>query len=107
METGRLIKLGILALYLLAMLGIGIFTFKQNENFQDYVLGGRKLGKWTTALSAQASDMSGWLMLGLPGAAYLSGLEAGWIALGLGIGTWANWRFVAKRLRLYTEACGN
>lgn len=107
MDAGQLIKLSILALYLLGMLAVGFFTFKQNENFQDYVLGGRKLGKWTTALSAQASDMSGWLMLGLPGAAYLSGLEAGWIAIGLGLGTWANWRFVAKRLRIYTEECGN
>ena len=107
MGNSEIIKLIILAVYLLAMLAVGFLTFKQNEGFEDYVLGGRKLGKWATALSAQASDMSGWLLVGLPGAAYLAGVEAGWIAIGLGIGTYANWKVLAKRLRIYTEKAGN
>jgi Na+/proline symporter len=107
MSNSELIKIIILAVYLLGMLAVGFITFKQNQDFQDYVLGGRKLGKWTTALSAQASDMSGWLLVGLPGAAYLLGIEAGWIAIGLGIGTYANWKILAKRLRIYTEKAGN
>lgn len=107
MIDSQFIKITILALYLLGMLCVGFITYGKNQDFQDYVLGGRKLGKWTTALSAQASDMSGWLLVGLPGAAYLSGVEAGWIAIGLGIGTYANWKILAKRLRIYTEKAGN
>lgn len=107
MGSSEIIKLVILILYLLAMLAVGVITYKKNEGFQDYVLGGRKLGKWSTALSAQASDMSGWLLVGLPGAAYLAGVEAGWVAIGLGIGTYANWRILAKRLRIYTEKANN
>ena len=107
MKVAQIIKLVILGLYLMGMLLVGILTYAKNEDFQDYVLGGRKLGKWSTALSAQASDMSGWLLVGLPGAAYLSGVEAGWIAIGLAVGTYANWRVVAKRLRIYTEKAGN
>ena len=94
-------------LYLLMMLVIGIVAFKRTSNIADYYLGGRSLGKWVVSISAQASDMSGWLLMGLPGAAYLSGLEAGWIGVGLAIGTYLNWKFVAKRLRNYTEVCGN
>lgn len=107
MNGSQVIKLIILGLYLLGMLIIGIITFSKNEDFQDYVLGGRKLGKWSTALSAQASDMSGWLLVGLPGAAYVAGVEAGWIAIGLGLGTFANWKILAKKLRIYTEKVGN
>ena len=94
-------------LYLLMMLVIGIVAFKRTSNTADYYLGGRSLGKWVVSISAQASDMSGWLLMGLPGAAYLSGLEAGWIGVGLAIGTYLNWKFVAKKLRNYTEVCGN
>lgn len=94
-------------LYLALMLAIGVVAFKRTSNTSDYYLGGRSLGKWVVSISAQASDMSGWLLMGLPGAAYLSGLEAGWIALGLAIGTYFNWKLVAKRLRNYTEVCGN
>ena len=94
-------------LYLLMMLVIGIVAFKRTSNTADYYLGGRSLGKWVVSISAQASDMSGWLLMGLPGAAYLSGLEAGWIGVGLAIGTYLNWKFVAKRIRNYTEVCGN
>ena len=97
----------IFVLYLLMMLVIGIVAFKRTSNTADYYLGGRSLGKWVVSISAQASDMSGWLLMGLPGAAYLSGLEAGWIGVGLAIGTYLNWKFVAKRLRNYTEICGN
>lgn len=100
-------KLIILGVYLLGMLIVGFLTMKKTKNFSDYVLGGRKLGKWTTALSAQASDMSGWLLLGLPGAIYLSGMVEAWVAIGLAIGTYLNWRIVAKRLRVYTESAGN
>lgn len=73
----------------------------------DYILGGRKLGAWVTSMSAEASDMSGWMLMGLPGFAYLAGLNAGWIAVGLALGTWANWQFIARRLRKYTELANN
>lgn len=107
MLEGNLTILTVFILYLVIMLGIGIYYYKKTSNISDYVLGGRGLGSWVTALSAQASDMSGWLLLGLPGAAYLTGLEAIWIALGLAIGTFLNWQFVAIRLRKYTEVAGN
>jgi len=94
--------IAVFAVYLAFMLAIGAIFYRRTENMSDYFLGDRKLGKWVTSLSAQASDMSGWLLLGLPGAAYLSGISASWIAIGLLIGTYLNWRFVAKRLRKYT-----
>jgi len=90
-------------LYLSAMMLIGIIYYKKNENMSDYILGGRQLNAWVTSMSAEASDMSGWMLMGLPGYAYVAGLEAGWIALGLMLGTWANWAFIAKRLRKYTQ----
>ncbi|TEB06081.1 Sodium/proline symporter [Pelotomaculum schinkii] len=90
-------------LYLTGMLWIGVNFSNRTENVSDYILGSRGLNKWVTSLSAEASDMSGWLLLGLPGYAYLSGMEASWIALGLALGTYANWKFVAKRLRNYTQ----
>jgi sodium/proline symporter len=93
--------------YLLFMLGVGTHFYKKNESLSDYLIGDRQLNKWVTSMSAQASDMSGWLLLGLPGYAYLQGLEAVWIALGLGIGTYLNWKFVAEKLRRFTEAAGN
>lgn len=102
-----IIKIVILVLYLIAMIGIGFVYYKKTKDFADYVLGGRGLGPWTAALSAQASDMSGWLLIGLPGAAYLAGIEAAWIAIGLGLGTYVNWRVVAVRLRSYTEVSGD
>ena len=88
--------------YLLLMLGVGIVAYQRTTNLSDYILGGRSLGPWTSAISAGASDMSGWLLLGLPGAAYVSGISASWIAVGLLIGTWLNWLVVARRLRLYS-----
>ncbi|TVR94632.1 MAG: sodium/proline symporter PutP [Wenzhouxiangellaceae bacterium] len=90
-------------LYFVALLVLGLIAWQRTSNLSDYILGGRKLGSGVTALSAGASDMSGWLLLGLPGYAYLAGLEAGWIALGLLIGTWMNWLLVASRLRIATE----
>ena len=95
------------ALYLIFMLSIGWIFYKKTENLSDYILGSRGLGAWVTSMSAQASDMSGWLLLGLPGYAYVAGLEAFWIAAGLAVGTYLNWKFIAKRLRIYTEKAGN
>ena len=95
------------AVYLVFMLAIGSHFYKRNESLSDYLLGDRQLNKWVAAMSAQASDMSGWLLLGLPGYAYLKGVESVWIAIGLAAGTYINWRFVAKRLRRYTEIAGN
>ena len=94
-------------LYLLLMLGIGVFAWSKTNSLSDYILGGRKLGYWTTALSAGASDMSAWLLLGLPGYAYVAGYEAIWIAVGLMIGTTLNWFLVAPGLRQQSEAMGN
>lgn len=94
-------------LYLVFMLGIGWYFYNRTKDLSDYILGGRGLNSWVASMSAQASDMSGWLLMGLPGFAYLAGLEAMWIALGLAVGTYLNWRFVARRLRQYTEAAGD
>ncbi|SFR67371.1 sodium/proline symporter PutP [Anaeromicropila populeti] len=94
--------------YMLVVLGIGIYFGKKNETSDDYFIGGRKLGPWVTAMSAEASDMSSWLLMGLPGLAYLTGFgDAGWTAIGLTIGTYLNWKLVAKRLRQYSEVCNN
>lgn len=93
--------------YIIAMVGIGLYAYKATKNFDDYILGGRSLGSVVTALSAGASDMSGWLLMGLPGAIYLSGLSESWIAIGLIIGAWLNWLFVAGRLRTHTEVQNN
>ncbi|MDH3401761.1 MAG: sodium:proline symporter, partial [Chromatiales bacterium] len=93
--------------YLIAVIVIGIIAWRRTSSLRDYILGGRSLGKWVTALSAQASDMSGWLLLGLPGYAYLAGLESIWLLLGLLVGTYLNWKFVAERLRHATERYGD
>lgn len=93
-----------IVLYLLVMLAIGFVFSKKNENASDFYLGGRKIGPIVTAMSAEASDMSSWLLMGLPGVAYLSGIcDAFWTALGLAIGTWFNWYLVARRLRRYSS----
>ncbi|MEO6154603.1 MAG: sodium/proline symporter PutP, partial [Thermomonas sp.] len=103
-STPLLITFGI---YLALMVGIGFVAWRQTRDFDDYILGGRSLGSYVTALSAGASDMSGWLLLGLPGALYLGGVSEAWIAIGLVLGAWANWRFVAGPLRVYTERTDN
>ena len=94
-------------IYMIFMLGIGIITARKNKSSDDYFLGGRNLGGWVTALSAQASDMSGWMLMGLPGCVYAFGANQAWIAIGLLIGTILNWVIVAGRLRRYTIKAGN
>lgn len=94
-------------LYALIILGIGIWSFKKSKNMNDYFLGGRQLGSWTTAISAQASDMSGWLLMGLPGSVLVGGLTQSWIAIGLFIGTYLNWLICAARLRKMSYAAGD
>ncbi|WP_406564758.1 sodium/proline symporter PutP [Marinobacter nitratireducens] len=93
--------------YILLMLAVGYVAWKRTSNLSDYILGGRSLGPLPSAISAGASDMSGWLLLGLPGYAYAAGYEAIWIAVGLLAGTWLNWLFVASRLRTYSAAAGD
>ena len=103
-STFQLMAIGI---YFVAMLAIGYFAFKRTSDLSDYMLAGRGLRPGVAALSAGASDMSGWLLMGLPGAIYASGLIEAWIAIGLTIGAWLNWKFVAPRLRSYTEVAQN
>lgn len=102
--TGQLISI---VFYFVAMLAIGWWGYKKTSNYDDYMLGGRALHPIPAALSAGASDMSGWLLMGLPGAMYASGLIESWIAVGLLIGAWVNWKVVAPRLRSYTHVSSN
>jgi sodium/proline symporter len=90
-------------IYMAAMLFIGYYSFRRTSNLTDYMLGGRSLGPAVTALSAGAADMSGWLLMGLPGAIYVSGLVEAWIAVGLTAGAYLNWLLVAPRLRAYSQ----
>lgn len=106
MTEKQIIILVAFGIYMLAMIAIGALCSK-NETNEDYFLGGRGLGSWTAALSAQASDMSGWLLMGLPGAIYIAGTGEVWIAIGLFIGTVLNWYVVARRLRKYTIVSNN
>ena len=98
-----------MTLYMCVVIGIGIYYYKKSQkSAENYFLGGRSLGPWVAAMSAEASDMSGWLLMGLPGVAYWCGLaDAFWTALGLAIGTYINWLIVAKRLRNYSQVAGN
>ena len=94
--------------YITGMVAIGVWFSKKNNDVSDFYLGGRKLGPLVTAMSAEASDMSSWLLMGLPGLAYLSGIaDPGWTAIGLAVGTYFNWLIVAKRLRRYSAVAGN
>lgn len=93
--------------YIFGMILIGFIARRSTKNFDDYILGGRSLGPFVTALSAGASDMSGWLLMGLPGAVFLSGISESWIAIGLTLGAWINWKLVAGRLRVHTEYNNN
>jgi len=91
------------SVYLVFLMSIGVYFYRKTASLEDYLIGGRAMGSWVAALSAQASDMSGWLLMGLPGAVYLGGFSQAWIAIGLFIGTVLNWKYVAARLRVYTE----
>ncbi|MBQ7378042.1 MAG: sodium:proline symporter, partial [Clostridia bacterium] len=95
----------VMVLYMCVVIGIGFYFYKRSQkNAETYFLGGRSLGPWVAAMSAEASDMSGWLLMGLPGVAYWCGLaDAFWTAVGLAIGTYINWLIVAKRLRNYSQ----
>ena len=94
-------------LYFVIVLGIGYYFYHRTHNMEDYVLGGRELNPYVGAMSAQASDMSGWLLLGLPGSILVAGLGEIWIGIGLAIGSYCAWLFIAKRLRVYSEKSGN
>jgi len=96
-----------IVVYMGICLVLGFVAYRRTSNLADYILGGRSLGSWVTAFSAQASDMSGWLLMGLPGLAYLAGFDAVWLAAGLILGTWLNWRFIAAPLRIRTEQLGD
>ncbi|MCB0949623.1 MAG: sodium/proline symporter PutP [Mycobacterium sp.] len=103
-STFQLLAIG---LYFAVMVGIGYYAYRQTSDLEDYMLAGRKLTPGVAALSAGASDMSGWLLLGVPGAIYATGIGEAWIVIGLVIGAYLNWRFVAPRLRAYTEIANN
>ncbi|MFY9190334.1 MAG: sodium/proline symporter PutP [Lawsonella sp.] len=96
-----------LVLYFAAMIFIGFYAYKRTTSHAGYMLADRQLHPFTAALSAGASDMSGWLLMGLPGAIYVTGLAEGWIAVGLTVGAWLNWKFVAPRLRSYTKVAND
>lgn len=107
MNTTNFLIITAIVIYLLMMLVIGFRYSKRTSNSEDFYLGGRKMGPLVTAMSAEASDMSSWLLMGLPGVAYLTGVaDAAWTAIGLGIGTWLNWYFVSRRLRRYSQNIG-
>lgn len=106
--SDKLIILVAMLLYMGMVIVIGLLYSRRNQNASQFFLGGRSLGPWVTAMSAEASDMSGWLLMGLPGVAYISGMgEAFWTATGLAVGTYLNWKIVATRLRKYSQVSGN
>ena len=109
MESNQIMILIAMVIYMAIVIGIGlVYAKKANKSSENYYLGGRSLGPWVTAMSAEASDMSGWLLMGLPGVAYWCGIaDAAWTAIGLAIGTYVNWLIVAKRLRKYSTVSGN
>lgn len=109
MDGGSVQILIAMVLYMAVVIAIGLFYAKRaNESSDNYLIGGRSLGPWVVAMGAEASDMSGWLLMGLPGVAYWFGLsDAVWTAIGLGIGTYLNWLLVAKRLRTYSHIAGD
>lgn len=104
MNVNDFLMMFAIAAYLMGMLGIGIYFSRKNNDAHDFYLGGRSLGPFVTAMSAEASDMSSWLLMGLPGVAYLTGVaNAAWTAIGLAIGTYINWLLIAKRIRIYSH----
>lgn len=107
MNSSQICIMIAISIYLVLMVAIGVYFSKKNNDVGDFYLGGRKLGPFVTAMSAEASDMSGWLLMGLPGVAYISGIaDATWTAIGLAIGTYINWLIVAKRIRTYSHHVG-
>lgn len=109
MDSGTIQIMVMMGVYMLAVIGIGLYFAKRaNKNSDEYFIGGRSLGPWVAAMSAEASDMSGWLLMGLPGVAYWYGIaDAFWTAVGLAVGTYINWLVVARRLRSYSVVAGN
>ena len=108
MTTANIVISIVMVVYLIAVVAIGFRFTGKNKTTGDFYLGGRKLGPLVTAMSAEASDMSSWLLMGLPGVAYLTGVaDAAWTAIGLAIGTYVNWLIVAKRIRRYSHKAGN
>ena len=108
MSNDQMIMMISMLAYIIAVLVIGIIYARRNRTTDDFYLGGRRLSPLVTAMSAEASDMSSWLLMGLPGVAYLYGLaDASWTAIGLAVGTYLNWLIVAKRLRRYTVVANN
>ncbi|MBR3868805.1 MAG: sodium/proline symporter [Clostridia bacterium] len=109
MESNQIMILVAMVIYMAVVIGIGVvYAKKANKSSENYYLGGRSLGPWVTAMSAEASDMSGWLLMGLPGVAYWCGLaDAAWTAIGLAVGTYVNWLIVSKRLRRYSIRANN
>ncbi|NLW48150.1 MAG: sodium:proline symporter, partial [Firmicutes bacterium] len=104
MDGGKAQIFMAMCIYMAVVIGIGVYYIKRaNQNSENYLIGGRSIGPWITAMGAEASDMSGWLLMGLPGVAYWFGLsDAAWTAIGLLVGTYLNWLLVAKRLRGYS-----
>ena len=102
-----LIVLAAFIVYFIFVLGIGYYFYNKSHNMEDYILGGRSMNPYVTAMSAQASDMSSWLLMGLPGAVLLLGIGEAWIGIGLAIGSYLSWLFVAKKLRIHSEVAGN
>ncbi len=108
MTTAQIWILLAIALYMIVIIAVGVVYSNKNKNADDFYLGGRQLGPFVTAMSAEASDMSSWLLMGLPGVAYVTGIaDAAWTAIGLAVGTYLNWLFVAKRLRRYSAKANN
>lgn len=105
--SNNAIIIATMVLYMGICLGLGLIAWRRTQNLGDFILGGRSLGSWVTALSAQATDMSGWLLMGLPGLAYASGFDGIWLLFGLAVGTWLNWRWIAAPLREATERLSN
>lgn len=108
MDSREIIILISMIAYMAIVIIVGLIYGKKNRNAEEYYLGGRGLGPWVAAMSAEASDMSSWLLMGLPGLAYLTGFaDAAWTAIGLALGTYLNWRITSVRLRKYTQVCNN
>ncbi len=108
MSTATIEMIVVMVLYLAVIVGVGVYFSRRNKDANDFYLGGRKLGPYVTAMSAEASDMSSYLLMGLPGLAYISGLaDAGWTCIGLALGTYFNWLLVSKKLRRYTAKTGS